>query len=582
MNAVLALTLLTTFACTAAAEPARSAVRGEDSGAIAPPPSRITEVVVFPRHAEITRELTVSAIAGENQVLFNDLVPILNPHTLRASAPQGARITGTEIKTVYLKEPITEEIASLDRAIQGLNDGLELLAMQRARCDERALFYRSIKGRLSHDMEVGFAAGAVAVEDWGAVLKFVDEGLLGCDGGFAANTLEVRGLKDQLQAVVEKRKDFAGRQPKEKKQVTVSFSAEHGDEVRIQIHYMVDAAIWKPSYDVHLDRAADAIEVIGYGQILQWTGELWEDVELTLAMSRPDHELAVPELMPMVASLDHEAMAKLAQEVSFLGGSAQDQANKWAASRFARRQDRETFRRNLEQLSSQSGDQLKQYGLSHALIEGALSRLVDRFAAVRYSIEQRATIPFDNSPHKVVAFRATVPVQLRYVATPALGDSVMLQGALVNTTGHPVLEGGVSLFVDESYVGAASVRGAARNEGLSFGFGPDDALVVKRKLVSRTVKGPEAFRQSQVITYRYGIVVENFNDRPVDVDVADQIPISKTDDIQVSFLNSSEEHSLQAANGSLAWTLRVEPGATREISYSFSVECPVGDDVHWQ
>ena len=275
-------------------------------------------------------------------------------------------------------------------------------------------------------------------------------------------------------------------------------------------------------------------------------------------------------------------MAKLAKEVSFLGLSAQSQATKWADSRSSRRQDRETFRRNLEQLSSQSGEQLKQYGLSHDLIEGALSRLVDRFAAVRYEIEQRATIPFDSSAHKVVAFRGTVPVQLRYVATPALGNSVMLQGAIVNTTGFPVLEGGVSLFVDGSFVGSAAVPGAARNEGLSFGFGPDDALSVERRLLSRTVKGPEAFRQSQVITYRYAITVENFNKRAVAVDVIDQIPLSKTEDIQVSFLGSSHEHALAESSGHLNWTLQVDGGSTLELAYSFSVECPVERDVHWQ
>jgi hypothetical protein len=36
--------------------------------------------------------------------------------------------------------------------------------------------------------------------------------------------------------------------------------------------------------------------------VLQWTGEAWNDVELSLAMSRPDAELTLPELRLMVAS----------------------------------------------------------------------------------------------------------------------------------------------------------------------------------------------------------------------------------------------------------------------------------------
>jgi len=206
---------------------------------------------------------------------------------------------------------------------------------------------------------------------------------------------------------------------------------------------------------------------------------------------------------------------------------------------------------------------------------------VDRFAGVRYEIGRRETVPYDSSPHKVVAFSARVPARLKYVATPALGNSVMLEGEIVNTTGFPILAGGASLFIDESYVGAGSVASAARNEPLSFGFGPDDSLVVERKLLARDVKGPEAFRQSQVITYRYEVTVQNFNQRAVEVEVSDQIPVSKSAEIQVTFLESNLKPELDAATGNLRWALEIGPAATRTLSYAFSVECPVGRDVHW-
>ena len=45
--------------------------------------------------------------------------------------------------------------------------------------------------------------------------------------------------------------------------------------------------------------------------------------------------------------------------------------------------------------------------------------------------------------------RARVPAELTWVATPALGNTAMLQGAIRNTTGQPILEGAASLFLDE-------------------------------------------------------------------------------------------------------------------------------------
>lgn len=562
----LALTLLAAFGGTASAQES----------------SRITSVVAFPDHAEVTRELRVRAQAGTNQARFVDLVPSIFPKSLRASGTGGARITGTEIHTSHLETSSPEEVAELERSIQELRDEISLVRRSQKRQEEQADFYKSIKGRLGRDVEEGIATGRVSVEEWTELIAFVDEGLTACDVSLAELAVEIRGLEARLGAAEAERESYTDEVPQKRKDVTVSFTAEVAGEVTIQIHYMVAQVAWRPSYDVHLDRASGELEVIGYGHVQQWTGEPWEDVQLTLAMSGADQGLDVPELSPVVASLDQEAMNQLTREVAFLQRMTRTEVANWIETRFQSQQEREVFRRSLERLSISSAEQLQKLGLSHVMIEEALRLLVDRFAAVRYDVEQRATIPFDNSPHKLVTFRGRLPVGLRYVATPALGDSVMLRGVVTNATGHPILDGPAALFVDESYVGTSSANAAAENEALSFGFGPDDALSVRRRLVSRQVKGPEDFRQSQILTYEYELTIENFNDTAVEVDVADQVPISRTDNIKVSLLSSSHDHRHDEATGQLSWTTQVAPGATATITYSFSVECPVGRHVHWQ
>ncbi len=292
----------------------------------APPESTITRVVVFPKHAEITREIEVQAGAGENLVRFTGLVPGLNPNTLRASVPDGARITGTELRKVYLEESLSEDIAALDQAIQALNDELAQEARAEARLAEEAAFYKAIKGRLAADMDRELAGGAVAVGDWRQVLAFVSEGLQACDAQAAELALRVRAQQQQLVVLEKQRKEYSARQPKEMKEISVAFQADAAGPQHVAVHYIVDTVIWQPSYDVHLDRARGEIEVIGYGQIVQWSGEHWKDVQLTLAMSRPDFELTLPELTPMLASLDDKEMAQFAKEVGFLGSAAPEQA----------------------------------------------------------------------------------------------------------------------------------------------------------------------------------------------------------------------------------------------------------------
>jgi len=546
-----------------------------------PQTSPITSVVVFPNHAEITRELVVEARAGENLTRFTNLVPILNPHTLRASVTEGARITGTELRTVHLEESLTEELAALETALAASQAELTAAAREEARLAESRAFLLSVKLRLSADMGRELAAGSVSVADWKQVLDFVRDGLAECDAAQAALVERLRERTREHETLEKQLKSYSGQKPREMREVTVAFVAERAGPIRVRVHYMVDSVAWKPSYDVHLDRARSEVAITAYGQIIQWTGEHWTDAELVLAMSRPDFELTVPELLPLQASLDDKGLEQLIKEVSFLGTSASDQAAKWSEWRFRRGQDRETFRRNLEQLARRTDKSLEQFGLNRRIIEGALMRLADRFAGTRYVLGRRETILCDSSPHKVVAFSARVPCTLQYLATPALGRSVMLRGVVANATGFPVVEGGAALFVDESYVGTGQVRSAAQNESLDFGFGPDDALVVTRRLVSREVKGPEAFRQSQVITYRYEVVIENFNRRVVAVEVVDQIPVSKSQEIRVEFLSASRQPEHDTASGTLRWTLEVPAEGRLVLEYVFTVECPVGRDVHW-
>jgi len=544
--------------------------------------SKITHVVVYPNHAQVTRELWIDADKGENTIRFTGLVPILNPGNLRATASEGVRITGTETRTVFLKESHTDEIKELDAKIQALSDKIAALMNASARWDEEKAFYAALKERVSREVGKELAKNKISVSDWEKMLAFVREGLLTGDEKTAAIEIEVRDLERDLGLFEKKRQAYLQRHPKEMREVTVSFTAADSGRKAIRIHYIVPSAGWTPVYDIHLDRQSGQVLVVGHGQVTQRTGESWKDVLLTLAMSRPDFELALPVIKPLVVSFSAEEMRQIAVFVNDLNEQPQASAREWSMQRFKGQQEAENFKRNLEQLSQVQEDQLVQYGLNRKIIREALSRLVDRFAGVRYDLKKTETIPCDASPHKVVVFASQVPVDLKYVATPVLGNTVVLKGEIRNTTGYPILEGQISVFIDNSYVGASKVKSAAQNEGMSFCFGPDDALVVKRELKKRTVKGPENFRQSQVITYDYCITVENFNDRVATVEVTDQIPTSQTSEIQVEFQNSNHKEHLEKQTGILTWTLDVPPAEKEKIDFSFSIECPVGRTVYWK
>jgi len=544
--------------------------------------SKISSVVVYPNHAQVTREIVVKVKDGENSVKFTNLVSILNPQNLRATASDGIRITGTETKKVFLKESHTDEIKKLDAKIQSTMDSVEALSTEKDQWAEEKLFYTSIKDRVAGEIGKELSNNKISVEDWAKTLEFIRQGVKSCDKEMASRNLAIRSLNKELDMFNRERISYAQRRTTEMKEVTVSFTSDQVRDAVVRIHYIVPAASWTPVYDVHLNKGVDEVQMIGYGDVTQWTGETWNDVSLTLAMSRPDFQLSLPELKPTVVSFDAKEMQMIAKDIYTLNSNPVSEAKNWSRSRFKGQQDLFNFQNNLEQLAYNDDSQLMQYGLNREIVKQALSRLVDRFAGVRYKVSQNETIPCDSSPHKVVVFSGNVPVSLKHVATPTLGDTVVLKGDMKNTTGYPILEGNVSLFIDNSYVGASRTDSAAQNEEISFCFGPDDALVVARELMKRDVKGPEKFRQSQVITYSYKINAENFNDHKSTVQINDQIPTSKNQDIQVKFVESNIDYTIDEQTGKLTWFVDIERGKKKEITFSFSVECPVERTLYWK
>lgn len=544
--------------------------------------SEVSAVVVYPNHAQVTRAMSVEAKGGLNVVKFTGLPSILNPHSLRATVSPGARITGTETKSVLLKESLSGEIKLLEDEIETLTHALEAEKRSLERWKEERAFYASIKNRTSSDLGKELKENRISVEDWKRMLTFVRDGLSECDEAMSGIDRTLRDSTEALEVLKNQHGKYAQSGPKEMKEVLVSFHSGSAGGATVRIHYIVPFTAWVPIYDVHLDRGSKRVRIIGYGQVTQWTGEPWKDVQLSFAMTRPDFELALPKLETKMVSFDALELEQIARDLFKITAAPLKQAKEWSKTQFKREQDRENFRRNLEQLLLEDEDRLRPYGLNRKLIRAALSRLVDRFAGVRYDLAQKETIPCDGSTHKVVIFSAEVPVNLKYVATPALGDVIMLKGDIKNSTGHPILAGGISMFVDNAYAGVSKIPSAAQNEGLTFCFGPDDTLAVERALIDRTVKGPEQFRQSQVITYEYCIRVENFGGQVACVEVMDQIPLSNIPEIQVDFLTSNLESKLDEQTGSLKWVLDVEPGQGKDISFSFSIECPVDKTVHWR
>lgn len=542
--------------------------------------SKITDVVVYPNHAQITREAVVEVTAGDNAVVFSQLVAVLDGKSVRATTEDKVELTGTEIRHKYLSGALNETLADFDKRMEASAEELKRMQKELELLREDLNFYKSIKATTGSDIAEGLQGKTLSVKEWQEVMAFVRDGLKAVNADILRVEQDIQTEQKAYQKIAAERQQVASAAPTEMKEIVVSLKAVSAGRAKVKIHYLVPNATWRPVYDIHLGKDSRDVHVVGYGMITQGTGEEWDNVRMTLAMAEPEYSLGRPEMNPVYVSFSPQQIEQLANDIRGLN-DAQD-CESWTRSRFKNKQEMRNFEQNLYELANtQTGQQLQQYGLSQEDIRSAFKRIGDRFSGVSYELAGIETILSDRSPHKVVIFSADIPVDLHYVASPGVDGMVVRRGDIRNTTGFPLIGGESSVFVNGSYVGFANVPGTAQNEPFSIYFGPDDGLKAERTLLRQDVTGPEHFRQSKLAAYHYRLTVQNFKKSAVKVDLLDQIPMAQTQNIQVKMLDSTLEYTLDD-KGILTWTTDVAAGATLTIDFSFQIEYPVEQTLYWK
>lgn len=132
-------------------------------------PTKITEVVVYPDLALISRVTSLKLKKGDYKIIFVDIIPEIDENSLRVSAYGEAEVKlfGAKLKREYLEELPSERIKQLNEEIQRLKDEIRRQQGYKNLLSEQKNFLDSI--RL-------FSQGQIP-KDSDEMLKFLDSKL---------------------------------------------------------------------------------------------------------------------------------------------------------------------------------------------------------------------------------------------------------------------------------------------------------------------------------------------------------------------------------------------------------------------
>ncbi len=191
-----------------------------------------------------------------------------------------------------------------------------------------------------------------------------------------------------------------------------------------------------------------------------------------------------------------------------------------------------------------------------------------------FEIPTKSSIPSDNSQHKVTISIKSLPVEFAYTSIPKITPSVYLKGKIINKNDYPLLEGDISIFVDNEFINKTYLNTIVPTDTLSLALGVDDRIQIKKVLINKFNESKGLLGGSRQITYDYEIQITNNRKTEESILVYDQLPIAMNEDIKVELLEPKKEKDELGNDKKLEWTVNLKPGEKKIIPLKYLVEFP--------
>jgi uncharacterized protein (TIGR02231 family) len=544
--------------------------------------SRIDAVTVYPSGAEITRTARVQLEKGEHTLLFADLPAEAVAASIRVEgkATAGLEIGSVDTRGVSVPRGDDAVAASERRRIE---DAIEKLK------DERSALHAAIQAAETQKklidnltklpaMPATAGAAPVSQPDWGQLFELIGKRTAEAQKAILDTEIKVRDVERQIKDLEGKLASLAPSQ-QARTEVKVALAARDALEADMVIRYQVRNASWTPSYDARLsvgDKAhAPKLQLVRRASIRQRSGELWDNVALSLSTARPSAGTAAPVLTPVI--IDYESDRAPA-------GRTLSEVPPPAPAAAQRGFNRGGFGpRDLDEEQTVRFGASTKFGGSTE-VETAAERPakveVQAFQAV-YGIAGRTTVPDTGETKRVQIDEMALDPALVVRTVPKREEKAYLYAKTTTAKGAPLLPGQVSLFRDAVFVGNGSLPLLAPEEEHELGFGVDDSIRVRYALAEEKRSGTGIISTSKTDTRSYRISVKNQHERPIQVSVLDQIPVSQNTDITVELTGKSAPSRRDVDNkrGILAWDFKLEPAEERVVEFGYRAAWPAAKKV---
>lgn len=189
---------------------------------------------------------------------------------------------------------------------------------------------------------------------------------------------------------------------------------------------------------------------------------------------------------------------------------------------------------------------------------------------IEYEIETPYSIPSNGEEYSLTIQTVEVPATYKYYAIPKLQETAFLTAKVKNWSRLKLLSGKARIFYQGSYVGETYIDSKAINEEYFVSLGKDKNIRVVKELDREKSETKETGSQIKNLVY-YNFTIINKTQSAIDLQIVDQIPITRYKDIKIEY-TPDEEALWNAKKGIIKWNINAKAEEKSTKSYFYRIQ----------
>lgn len=590
--------------------------------------SKIEKVTAFLQGAQITRTAEVSLKTGVSTLVFDKLSDALDPSTIQVQQEGDFIILSVNHRRNY-GDTLSQstDFQLLQDELLLIQDSIRYLRTLQNILKEEEAFLK--EGRPSNSIEKQFNAEVYenAATYYAAQIRAIRLENLRTDR-------QLRTLKVAFQKARKVINERLGEEKDHPSEVVIKVKSEKATSAKLSLTYLTPNASWTPTYDLKVETIAQPIDLVYKANLVQSTGEDWEKVLLIFSNADPSKSGVLPNLQsnylnygsryastttakPRIVTrtngtqvitgiiTDDDGVPLIGASILVKGASVgtitdfdgnfemnlPESAMEIIVSYTG--YDNKTI--NISELKSNSNIRLEEGAALDEIIvvgyggsgKGSYSKpkpkpkkaappstVKQKQTTVEFTLDVPYTVQSDGENYTIIISQGIMDAKYEYRAVPKLEEAAYLNAKIANWTNYNLMSGEINLYFENTYIGKSELDTSIPSDTLQISLGRDQNIQIQRTPI-------EEFRKrnfvgnKQIDSRAYRISIRNSKAQPINIQVSDQIPISRNKEIDVENTEVSGG-AFNEETGKVVWELQLNAGEEERKVIAYSVKYPKG------